>query len=589
MSDLKLKLQTLPMEPGCYLMRNQEGTIIYVGKAKKLKSRLNTYFTGAHDYKTTKLVSQIADFDYFVTRTEKEALILEINLIKQHRPRFNIMFMDDKSYPYIKLTNEAYPRLKVVRELRNKDKKSLYFGPYPDADAARNMRNLLNHIYPLRKCEVLPKKVCLYYHLGQCLGPCEFKIEADVYTKMREEIIAVLKGDDRELRAKLTQAMNEATEVLNYEKAREYRDDLRALDHIADKQAVSKEAKIDRDAFAYYETNGVIAIQGLFLRAGKLLDRTLVIQILVEEPEEAFLDFVLQYYQSQPLPKELLLPMGLDIELFKEVLDVKILQPQRGELKRIMDMVVQNAKQQVEQKAAILKRKDSATEEALDMLKSRLNIPSVETIELFDNSHIQGSFASSAMVVFRHGQASKKDYRLYNLHNAANDAKNMEEVIYRRVLRLMKEDKPYPDLILVDGGLIQIQAALKSMNSLGQSIPIYGLVKDDRHRTSALMDPQGERIETQDSPELFFMLTRMQDEVHRFVLSHHTKRRSKGQVSSVLDDIPGLGPQRRKALMKRFKSVTGILNASVEELSEVLPKSLAQSLKALIEAKQSMV
>jgi len=588
MSDLKLKLQTLPMEPGCYLMRDTSNTIIYVGKAVKLKSRVNSYFNGAHDYKTTKLVSQIVDFDYFVTKTEKEALILEINLIKQHRPRFNIMFMDDKSYPYLKLTHERYPRLKVARD-KTKDKQAQYFGPYPDASAAHTMRKLMNHLYPVRKCEVLPKKVCLYYHLGQCLGPCEFKIDPQVYTDMATEMGRVLKGDDKALRERLTRSMHEATEVLNYEKAKEFRDDLRALDYVLDRQYVAKESNMDRDAFAYVEVKGVIAIQGLLMRAGKLLDRSLAIQILVDDAQETFLDFIVQYYQTQALPDELLLPYGLDVSLIQQVLDVKIHQPQRGELKQLMDMVSQNASQQIQQKADMLKLKDSATEDALSVLKEKLNLASVETIELIDNSHIQGAYASSAVVVFRHGQASKKDYRLYNNHNGADDAANMEEVIYRRYLRLIKEKQTQADLLIVDGGLIQIRAALKSIRALNLQLPVVGLVKDEKHTTSGLMDESGERIETQDHQALFFMLTRMQDEVHRFVLAHHQKRRSKGQIKSILDDIEGLGPKRKQALLKRFKNLKGIQAASPEELIEILPKSMIERFKQALDALMGMV
>lgn len=588
MSDLKLKLQTLPMEPGCYLMKDASNTIIYVGKAKKLKSRVNSYFNGAHDYKTTKLVSHIVDFDYFVTKTEKEALILEINLIKQHRPRFNIMFMDDKSYPYLKLTHELYPRLKVARD-RTKDKKATYFGPYPDASAAHTMRKLMNHLYPVRKCEVLPKKVCLYYHLGQCLGPCEFKIDPQVYTDMALEMGRVLKGDDKALRDRLTRSMHEATEVLNYEKAKEFRDDLRALDYVLDRQYVAKESNLDRDAFAYVEVNGVISIQGLLMRRGKLLDRSLAIHILVDDAQETFLDFIVQYYQTQVLPDELLLPYGLDVSLIQEVLDVKIHQPQRGELKQLMELVTQNAAQQIQQKSEMLKLKDSATEEALNVLKDKLQLNSVETIELIDNSHIQGAFASSAVVVFRHGQASKKDYRLYNNHNGADDAANMEEVIYRRYLRLIKEKQTQADLLLVDGGLIQIRAALKSVRALNLDIPVFGLVKDEKHSTSGLMDESGERIETQDHQALFFMLTRMQDEVHRFVLAHHQKRRSKGQVKSILDEIEGLGPQRKQALLKRFKNLKGIQAATTEELLEVLPKSMVERFKHSLDARMGVV
>lgn len=581
MTDLKLKLQTLPLEPGCYLMKNKQGKIIYVGKAKKLKNRVNSYFTGAHNFKTTKLVSQITDFEYIVTHTEKEALILEINLIKKYRPRFNIMFMDDKSYPYLKLTNEKYAQLKVVRD-KKRDKKAQYFGPYPDASAAHTMRKLMNHLYPLRKCETLPKKVCLYYHLGQCLGPCEFEVKDEDYQAMIAEITKVLKGDDKDLRQRLNQKMNEATESLNFERAAEYRDDLKALNYILDKQAVASETHGNKDVFAYAQKNGVIAIQGLMIRNGKILDRSFALQILVDEADESFTSFLAQVYSQTEIPDELILPSGIDVSLLEEHLEIKIHQPQRGSQRKLIELAQTNALKQLEQKAEIFKLKESAQEEALEALKTKLQIESVETIELIDNSHIQGAFASSAVVVFKDGTPSKKDYRLYNVSNGANDVANMEEAIYRRYLRKIKEGLDLPDCLLVDGGYTQIQAALRSLETLHVSIPVFGLVKDNKHNTSALMDRLGDRIEVSDEPQLYFLLTRMQDEVHRFVITHHKKRRSKGQLASVLDDVKGLGPKRKEALRKEFKSLKAMSEASDEELLKIVPKSLLESLKTAL-------
>ncbi len=583
MDDLKVKLQTLPLEPGCYLMKNKQGKIIYVGKAKKLKNRVTSYFTGAHNYKTTKLVSQIKDFDYIVTHTEKEALILEINLIKKHRPRFNIMFMDDKSYPYLKLTNEKYAQLKVVRD-KKRDKKSTYFGPYPDASAAHTMRKLMNHLYPLRKCETLPKKVCLYYHLGQCLGPCEFDVKDEDYQAMVNEIIRVLKGDDKDLRARLNQKMMEATEALNFERAAEYRDDLKALNYVLDKQAVASETQGNKDVFAYAEKNGIIAIQGLMIRAGKILDRSFALQILVDDADESFISFLAQLYSQNDLPDELLLPQGIDVSLLEDHLELKIHQPQRGNQRKLIELAQTNALKQLEQKAEMFKLKESAQEEALVALKEKLQITSVETIELIDNSHIQGAYASSAVVVFKDGVPSKKDYRLYNVSNGANDVANMEEAIYRRYLRKIKEHSDLPDCLLVDGGYTQIQAALKSLNILHVSIPVFGLVKDNKHNTSALMDLSGERIEVSDEPQLYFFLTRMQDEVHRFVISHHKRRRSKGQVASILDDVSGLGPKRQAALRKQFKSLKAMKEASDEELLKIVPETVLKALKEALKA-----
>jgi len=586
--NLKDKLSTLPMEPGCYIMKDRNGTIIYVGKAKKLKNRVNQYFTGAHDYKTTKLVSQIVDFDTIVTKTEKEALILEINLIKKHRPRFNIMFMDDKSYPYIKITQEKYPRLTVVREMK-KDKKANYYGPFPDATAAHNMASLLNSIYPLRKCVTLPKKVCLYYHLGQCLGPCEFKVEDDVYPQMIKEIVQVLKGDDKALRQRLNDQMKEATETLNYEKAMIYRDFLRSLDHVQDKQTVYQDNRVDRDAFNYYEKDGMLTITALIVRGGQLMDRHLLTQLLVDDASESFENFILQYYESQALPKELILPSSFDASNISSMLDVKLSQPQRGELRKLLDLVLLNAMNHHRQHSSILKRNNEKQDRSNNELRDILKLDSMDRIELYDNSHTQGQFASSAMVVFINGSPSKKDYRLYNLHNGADDVKNMEEVIYRRFLRAIKENQSYPDLILMDGGYTQIQAAKRSMESLDVHVPLYGLVKDDKHTTSALMDQEGNRIELKSYQEVFFLLSRMQDEVHRFVLSHHQKRRSKAQTHSILEEIEGVGPKRRLALLKAFKSIQGILDAPQDKLEEVVGKSLAKDLKKRIQEKREMV
>jgi len=586
--NLKDKLLTLPMEPGCYIMKDRNGTIIYVGKAKKLKNRVNQYFTGAHDYKTTKLVSQIVDFDTIVTKTEKEALILEINLIKKHRPRFNIMFMDDKSYPYIKITQEKYPRLTVVREAK-KDKKANYYGPFPDATAAHNMASLLNSIYPLRKCVTLPKKVCLYYHLGQCLGPCQYPVEEDAYPQMLKEIIQVLKGDDKALRQRLQNQMNDATEKLNFEKAMVYRDFLRSLDHVQDKQTVYQDNRLDRDAFNYYEKDGMLTITALIVRGGQLMDRHLLTQLLVDDASESFENFILQYYETQALPKELIVPSNFDASNISSMLDVKVLQPQRGELKKLLDLVLLNAMNHHRQHATIQKKNNEKQDKAINQLKSILNIDSLDRIELYDNSHTQGQFASSAMVVFNQGIPSKKDYRLYNLHNGADDVKNMEEVIYRRFLRAIKENQNYPDLILMDGGYTQIQAALRSMEGLEVHVPIYGLVKDDKHTTSALMSKDGERIDLKEYPDTFFLLSRMQDEVHRFVLSHHQKRRSKAQTKSILEEIEGIGPKRRLALLKAFKSIQGILDAPEDKLAEVVGPALAKELKKRIQEKREMV
>lgn len=573
--SLKEKLATLPLEPGCYLMKNKAGTIIYVGKAKKLKNRVNSYFVGAHDHKTTKLVSQIEDFDYFVTETEKEALLLEINLIKKHRPRYNIMFMDDKSYPYIKITHEPYPVVKVVRET-TKDKKAKYFGPYPDATAAYNIMTLINGMYPLRKCNILPKRVCLYYHLHQCLGPCEFEVDPNVYVKMIEEITRLLKGDTKALRDKMTGLMNEATSQLNFEKSMEYRDYLKSLDYISDPQIVMSQGSEDRDVFAYYEDSGYLAIQGLFLRGGKLLDRSLTVQPVYAEAEEEFVAYVLQYYQSNPLPKEILLPQGETLAGLNDVLDANVMQPQRGLKRSQVELARKNAENNLKQRFEVLSRQSAHQEEANRLLAITLHEKEIHRVELFDNSHISGQHAVAGLVVFDDGVPNRKEYRTYQVHNANDDLANMKEVLYRRYLRLLKENSVLPDLILVDGGLTQVKAALEIREMLDLNIRIAGLVKDDNHRTAELMNEDLEILPIPKESPLFFMLTRMQDEVHRFALSYHQKLRSKAQTKSILDEIEGIGPTRKKELLKHFGNFRNIKEATLTQLIDILPEEVAK-------------
>lgn len=583
--SLKDKLATLPAEPGCYLMKNKAGTIIYVGKAKKLKNRVNSYFVGAHDHKTTKLVSQIDDFDYFVTATEKESLLLEINLIKKYRPRFNIMFMDDKSYPYIKITNEPYPIVKVVRET-TKDKNAKYFGPYPDATIAYRVMDLINGMYPMRKCHILPKKVCLYYHLHQCLGPCEYEVDPAVYVTMREEITRLLKGDTKELRDKMTRLMNESTAVMNYEKSKEYRDYLRSLDYISDPQMVMSETVKDRDVFAYFEDSGYVAIQGLFIRGGKLLDRSLTVQPIYDDPDDAFIAYILQYYQSNPLPQEILLPQGEAISALSEVLSTHVLQPQRGMKKNQVELAKKNAENNLKQRFQVLSRQSAHQEEANRLLAIALHEKNISRVELFDNSHIQGQHAVAGMVVFDDGIPNRKEYRLFKVHSKNDDLANMKEVLYRRYLRLLKENGVLPDLILVDGGQLQVSAAIEIRDMLDLSVRIAGLVKDDNHRTADLMNEDLQLLPVPKESPLFFLLTRMQDEVHRFALGYHQKLRSKAQTKSILDEVEGIGPTRKKELMKHFKTFKAIKEADVAQLEEVLPKEVAQRVHELFHAPQ---
>ena len=575
MAKIEDKLKILPAMPGCYLMKNKDGDIIYVGKAKKLKQRVRQYFVGAHDFKTTRLVSNIDDFEYIVTSSEKEALLLEINLIKKHTPPYNIMFMDDKSYPYLKLTKENAPVLKVVRN--TKDRKAYYFGPFPDSGAAWETAKLLNRIYPLRKCRRMPKKECLYYHMGQCLAPCIRDIDERVYADMVSGIQKFMRGDVREMLDTLHREMEQAREELLFEKAQEKLSLIHAIEHVTAKQQIDFKDRKDRDVFGYYVDKGYISIQGFFLRGGKLLERTLSIEPLYENEADAFVSFILQYYANNPLPQEILIPKEYDITHLEEILDTKILQPLRGDKLKLVDMVLANAKNAHEQKFELVERKESRRYEGMEQLCNLLQ-KEIHRIELFDNSHISGTHNVSGMVVYRDGEPSKKDYRTFRLGEYISDLDSMKEVIYRRYFRLLKEGARFPDLLIVDGGYLQIEAAREIIEALDIPLTICGLVKDDNHRTSNLMDVNGNILPVKRDSSLFFLLTQMQDEVHRFAISYHRKLRGKAMTKSILDEVEGIGEVRKKEIWKHFKSLKRLKEATIEEIRQVVPEKVAQNI-----------
>lgn len=579
MDKIQDKLAILPALPGCYLMKNIHGDIIYVGKAKKLKNRVRQYFVGAHDFKTTKLVSNIDDFEFIVTGSEKEALLLEINLIKKHTPPYNIMFMDDKSYPYIKLTKEQAPVLKVVRN--TKDRKAEYFGPFPDSGAAWQTMTLLNRLYPLRKCKRLPKKECLYYHMHQCLGPCIHTLDEHVYSDMAASIRKFLKGDVHDILEKLTKEMELASEALEFEKAQEKHELIQSIHHVVAKQQIDFKDRKDRDAFGYYIDKGYISIQGFFVRGGKLLERTLSVTPLYESEEEAFESFILQYYQANPTPQEILLPKDIDITHLQEILDAKILQPIRGDKLKLVTMVQANARNAHEQKFELVSRKEHRRIEAMEELSELLH-KDIHRIELFDNSHISGSFNVSGMVVYQDGEPKRNDYRLFKLGTYVSDLDSMKEAVYRRYFRLLKEQGRFPDMLLVDGGLLQIEAAREIIDALEIDLTLCGLVKDDYHRTSNLMDRNGNIIPVRKDSSLFFLLTQMQDEVHRFAISYHKKLRNKAMTKSILDEVDGIGEARKKEIWKKFKSMKRLKEATLEEIQEVLPDKVAENLYNLL-------
>lgn len=579
MNDLiKGKLSLLPPSPGCYLMKNKEGAVIYVGKAKKLKNRVHSYFVGAHDYKTTKLVSEIVDFEYIVTGSEKEALLLEINLIKDYSPQYNIMFMDNTYYPYIQMTNEEHPRLKIVRDA--KEKKAKHFGPFPDATAARETYKLLDRLYPLRKCNHIPKKPCLYYSLNQCLAPCVRDVDQEEYVQIKKEIVKLLNGDTKDKIHELTEKMTKASEELNFEQAKEYRDLITYIQHVTAKQHVQFNDNIDRDILGYYVDHGYLSIQLFFMRHGKLLSRDLNLVPIGVNVQEDLQQFIVSFYQNNTLPKEVLLPQDVDDEVLKEILDCKILKPQKGNKYSLVQMAIDNARESLEKKFELIQKNEAATIGAMKQLGELLQIETPHVIELFDNSNIQGAYAVAGMVCFKDGIPSKKDYRKYKIKTVEgpDDYASMREVIYRRYYRVLMEGLTPPDMILVDGGLGQIHVAKEVVDSLNMNIKVCGLAKDDKHSTAMLLDENGTPIPIHPKSELFFLLTRMQDEVHRYAISFHKNVRSKSLFASVLDDIEGIGPKRKKQLLNHFKSVKRMKEASLEELQELLPDKVAEEL-----------
>ena len=566
-------------------MKDIHREVIYVGKAKKLTNRVHSYFTGVHNYKTTKLVGEIEDFDYIVTDSEKEALLLEINLIKDYSPKYNIMFMDNSYYPYIMLTNEQHPMLKIVRSV--KSKKDHYYGPFPDATAARDTFKILNQLYPLRKCNHIPNKPCLYYSLNQCLGPCVNEVNTEQYNAIVSDISKFIKGNTKDKINELNEKMLEASESYNYEQAKEYRDLIKHIQYVTSKQHVQFNDQIDRDILGYYQDNGYLSIQLFFMRNGKLLSRELSLTPIEDDLQESLEQFIVSFYKVNMYPKELLLPTNIDITLLQEVLDTKIIQPKKGQKHDLILMANKNAKESLEKKFALEEKNYNKTVGAIIQLGKLLNIDTPHTIELFDNSHIQGSYAVAGMVCYKDGIPSKKDYRKYKIKMSSgnDDYASMREVIYRRYYRLLIESKPLPDMIIVDGGMGQIHAAKEILTSLNLPIHLCGLAKDDKHSTAMLLDDEGNRIPIDAKSELFFLLTRMQDEVHRYAITFHQNSRNKSLTSSILDEVDGLGDKRKKALLKEFKSIKRMKDASIEELSKVIPVNVANNLYNVLHKK----
>jgi excinuclease ABC subunit C len=579
------KLAILPELPGCYLMKDRQGTIIYVGKAKVLKNRVRSYFTGSHDGKTQRLVGEIVDFEYIVTASNLEALVLELNLIKQYDPKYNIMLKDDKTYPYLKLTAERHPKLIITRQVK-KDK-GKYFGPYPHAYAASETKKLLDRLYPYRKCHTMPDRVCLYYHLGQCLAPCVNEVNVDTYKEMVDDISKFLNGGYKRVKKELTEKMSSAAENLEFERAKEYRDQIANIEAVMEKQTMTMNDFTDRDIFGYAVENGWMCVQVFFVRQGKLIERDVSLFPIYQEPEEELLTFIGQFYgKSQHLiPKEILLPSGIDSEIVSRLLTVNVFIPQRGKKKDLVLLAIKNAEISLKEKFQLIERKEMRTIGACEELGTAMNITIPLRIEAFDNSHTYGSDAVSAMVSFVDGKPNRKDYRKYKTMTAAahDDYAAMREVVRRRYIRVLKDNLPLPDLIVIDGGKGHMEVAREIIeDELNLSIPIAGLAKDDKHQTAQLLygNPV-EMIPLKRTSEAFYLLQRIQDEVHRFAITFHRQRRETNSLTSALDGLPGVGPKRKTLLLKHFESVEKIREASVEELQEAgLPEAVAESVES---------
>ncbi|WHX27679.1 excinuclease ABC subunit UvrC [Virgibacillus halodenitrificans] len=580
---IREKLAVLPAQPGCYLMKDKQSTVIYVGKSKLLKNRVRSYFTGANDRKTQRLVQEIQDFEYIVTNSEIEALILEMNLIKKYDPKYNVMLKDDKSYPYLKITSERHPRLLITRKIK-KDK-GKYFGPYPNVIAARETKKLLDRLYPLRKCNNPPGRVCLYYHMNQCLACSETPPTRKEYGSIIQSISSFLNGGYKGIKNDLSRKMYEASEQLNFERAQELRDQIQHIEVVMEQQKMTLNDQINRDIFGYSYDKGWMCVQVFFIRQGKLMERDVAVFPFFDDAEETFLSYIGRFYlhQHHLKPKQVLVPLGTDVNLLKELLEVDVHTPYRGRKKELVELAEKNAKIALEEKFSLIERNEERTIVAIEKVGEILNIEVPHRIEAFDNSNIQGTDPVSAMVVFIDGKPNKKEYRKYKIRDVEgpDDYETMREVIRRRYARVLKEGLPLPDLIIVDGGKGQMSAALDVLeNELGLDIPLCGLVKDDKHKTSELLygiPPQV--VELSRQSQEFYLVQRIQDEVHRFAISFHRQLRGKNLVQSELDKIPGIGEKRRRLLLTHFKSITEIKKANIKDITKLgIPSNIAEDI-----------
>ena len=578
MDKNKEKLKLLTTDPGCYLMKDKTGKIIYVGKAKNLKRRVSSYFNREHTGKTKALVSNIDDFEYIKVSSNVESLLLEINLIKKYTPKYNILLKDNKSYPYIELTCEKYPRLIISRPRNIKKHKGKLFGPYPNAYAARKTTELLNRIYPFRKCHTLGKKLCLYYHIGQCLGYCEKDISDDIIKNMISEVTSFLHGNYNDVKNKIKVLMKDASDNLNFESAIEYKEMLSYIDTVLEKQKISLNDNINRDVINYYVKNEYISFQVLHLIDGRINMRDKDIFPVIGDVSDVISSYVVSFYDKNDIPKEILVSNDFDCKLLSDALNTSVLTPIKGVKKDLVNMAYENAKTALEEKFELIKRDDERTFGANEKLGEILGISNLKRIETFDNAHLFGTYTVSGMVVFTNGKPDKNEYRKYKINSGSkDDYHTMKEVIYRRYYRVLYDNLPRPDLIIVDGGVAQINAAKEVLDSLYLDIPLVGLKKNDKHTTTALIKDNKE-YSIDKTSDVFHLLTRIQDEVHRFTINYHKDIRSKGSLSSILDEVPGIGLVRKKMLLKKYKTITKLKSLTKEELYNDLPVLVADNL-----------
>ena len=577
------KLKLVPHLPGCYLMKNKDGVIIYVGKAKDLRNRLNSYFHSSHTGKTAKLVSEIADFDYIVVSSETESLILEINLIKKHDPKYNILLRDDKSYPYIELTMEKVPRLLIVRNVHRKKKKTRLFGPYPNVTAAKNTVNLLNRLYPLRKCKTYQKRPCLYYHIGQCLGYCSNNVPREKIKEMEDEIIRFLKGDEKIVTDKLKSQIEFESEHLRYEKALELKEMLDYINTVMIPQKIETHDNVDRDVFGFYNDGVYLSVFIFFIRGSRTQGHHHQIIPLIDNEGEELTRYIAKYYDKGVLPREVLVPSIVDDKLLSDYFNIKVKVPERGLKKKLVLMANDNAKKQLEDQIELLSKNEEMTSRANEELRDVLGLEKLDRIELFDNAHLFGTYNVSGMVCFIDGRPAKNEYRKYKISVDKNDDYGtMKEVVYRRYFRVLMDGLTRPDLIIVDGGIGQMNVAKEVLDSLNLKINLVGLKKDDKHSTNALVTFDKE-IPIEKRSNLFHYLERMQDEVHNFTINYHRQIRSKGLYASILDNVEGIGSKRKEALLKKYKTVNKLREASIDDLSQIVPHEVAINIKKILD------